>query len=388
MNKDFSKIAQENLWKLYNEMILSEYNFPTKPSSDGYYHLNLRTATGRTQIKAKNLDKLKEKVIQLNQKTFKQVYELTKEEKLKYTKNPEKLLSVRNTIKVNDSIYARFIAGTDLEQTPVTNITKNSIEDFCLDTLTNNDVNQKSFMNLRCILKSVLKYAYDQYWITDNPYSRINFRKYNDMLTTSTPITKRMHTQEEIDRMLNYLHDKQISQPDYMPAWALELQILMGLRRGEIAPLKWSDIYDDTIHINKEQITILETQECVIVDHTKTYVDRVFPITNIIAEYLDRLAAVSTGEYLFPYGDGVINNNVVYKLYQRMCRRLNITISRDAIKGPHSFRRNGITNICNRGGNIELAATLYGNSPLSITKHYYGGVNVAEAKRILENGNQ
>jgi len=36
---------------------------------------------------------------------------------------------------------------------------------------------------------------------------------------------------------------------------------------------------------------------------------------------------------------------------------------------------------------MYLASVLYGNSPQSASKHYYTGINIAEAKKILE-GNQ
>ncbi len=213
---------------------------------------------------------------------------------------------------------------------------------------------------MRGILSSVFRFAYEQYWILDNPYSRIDFRKYNDMLLRDTATTLRAHSSAEIDRMLEYLHGRQEKKPEYIPAYALELQILVGLRRGEVAPLQWTDIEDTRIHISKEQLSIKGTEECIIVSHTKTYVDREFPITDDVSEFLSRLRAVhdtyySDSPYLFPdYSNknGVINNNVVYHLYSRMCKVLGIKISKEYTKGPHSFRRNGITKVCNASGEI------------------------------------
>ena len=68
-------------------------------------------------------------------------------------------------------------------------------------------------------------------------------------------------------------------------------------------------------------------------------------------EYLGRLLTMLDtyypgSEYLFPDKNtdlGVINNNTVYRLYSRICKKLGIKISRDEIKGTHSFRRNAIT---------------------------------------------
>ncbi len=134
----------------------------------------------------------------------------------------------------------------------------------------------------------------------------------------------------------------------------------------------------------------------VIVDHTKTHNDRAYPITNTLREFLERLRAVHDeyypdSPYLFPdpsQKNGVINNRVVYRLYSRMCKNLDIPISREFTRGPHSFRRNCITNVCNtKGGNIVMASQLFGNSPRSASVHYYTGVNLEEAREVLE-GNQ
>ena len=67
----YDNLAYENARKQYEQMekqlLLSQYTFPENPSSDGLYHIYVEDSTkpsGRRQIKAKNLDKLKEKVYQ------------------------------------------------------------------------------------------------------------------------------------------------------------------------------------------------------------------------------------------------------------------------------------------------------------------------------------
>ena len=62
-------LSFEDVRKLYKQMekerLLSRYNLPSKPSSDGYYHVYLADPgkkSGRRQIKARSLDNLKEKI--------------------------------------------------------------------------------------------------------------------------------------------------------------------------------------------------------------------------------------------------------------------------------------------------------------------------------------
>lgn len=405
------RLLAENARKLYKEMekeqLVSGYTLPSKPSSDGYYHVYLPDKTsksGRRQIKAKNLDNLKEKIYRFEKrkgnvcKTFEQTFELVQEEKTKYIKDPEKLISVYNTINVNRSIYKRFFHKTDFENKFVDDITKEDIEDLVYSSLNNRDTSKKMLLSLRGILKSVFDYSYEHYWLIDNPYLRVDFKKFNSMTTRSAPPSKRVHSSEEISSMLRYIHNSQGENPLYMPAYALELQLLMGLRRGEIAPLEWSDISDTCVRISKEQITVRkrskeEREHWVIVNHTKTYVDREFPLTESLREFFTRLARVHfdyqlNSKYLFPdnrYEAGVINNTVVYHFYYNMCKYLGIELSRSSMKGPHSFRRNGITKVSNSpDGNLLIASILYGNSVESASKHYYTGIDLDKAKSILE----
>ena len=198
-------VSLEDLRKLYikmeKEQILSSYTFPAKPSSDGYFHVYVSTADGRKQIKARNLEKLKEKVYEYEKgingatrKTFKDAFENVQQEKLVYVKDVEKLVSVNNTICTARSNYKRFFDGTEFETMFIDEISKADIEKLCFDILKKQELKKKAFMNLRNILSSVFKLAYEQYWILDNPYSRINFKKYNDMLARDTALHMRVHS--------------------------------------------------------------------------------------------------------------------------------------------------------------------------------------------------
>ena len=91
--------------------------------------------------------------------------------------------------------------------------------------------------------------------------------------------------------------------------------------------------------------------------------------------------------YLFPAAseNGVITNNTVYNLYRRICKSLVIKISRKCIKGPHSFRRNAVTDVVNATDrNILIASKLFGNSPEVAKNNYYTGLDMDKAREILD----
>ncbi|MBR0165089.1 MAG: site-specific integrase [Lachnospiraceae bacterium] len=385
------------------------YAIPAKPSSDGFYHIAVRDETkanGRRHIKAKSTGELIDKLYAHEKgisgtfrKSFRDVYEIVREERLKYIKDAEKRLSVQNTVGRDDNAYQRFFAGTDFELLDVDAITKRDIENICILNLTRYDLRLKAFSGMKSILKKVFDLSYREYWIIDNPFARINWSdmRFVNMILPEKDVSERGYSDEEMEKIRRYLQEKHRKNPAYLPAYALEMQIIMGLRRGEVPALRWSDIHESYIEICREQITVKRNGGSVkehfqIVNHTKTNKNRRYPITKELDAFLERLRAVHreqgiTGDYLFPAESqtGVITNNAVYNFYRRMCRKLEIPISRDLTRGPHGFRRNAITDVVERsGGNIIMAAQLFGNSPEVAKKNYYTGLNMANALAVLD----
>lgn len=338
-----------------NKELLSQYTFPQVPSSDGYYHIYVKDSSrknGRKAVKDKTLDGLKAKVLAYEhetmaqaKKTFKKVYELSQERKLSLVKSAEKRISMENTITRTNSDYKRFFDGTSFEKKNISDITLKDIENVIEYNLTRYDLHKKALDNMRAILNTVFKYALHEYWVDENPCSRIDFRIYNNMLVESINVKYRVHSDSELNAILDELHMKQLKNPKLSSAWALELQILMGARRGELPPLRWSDITQLGIEITQEQLTY--GNEFVIVSHTKT-------------------------------------NRAVYSVYRKICQKLNIAIQEDVIRGPHSFRRNAITSVVNSpNGNMELASSLFGNSPKVAKSNYFTGIDMNNAIEVL-----
>jgi integrase len=385
--------------------LLSKYTFPEHAGGDGYFRIYVKDVTkksGRKQLFAKSLDELQDKVYQYEKgvlgngrKTFDDVFQLVEQDKTNYIKDEVKLLSVQNTVLRDYSEYKRFFADTEFSRMYMDEISRKDIETIIYANLSKYNLRIKGFASMKAILRGVFKKAFYEGWIQENLFERVDMKKYEPMTVADVPVNKRCHSNATVKMLLDYLHEYQNKKPRYLPAYALEMQILMGLRRGEVPPLEWADIDESVVWINKEQITVKKTktvkEHFVIVPHTKTYVDRYFPISDALAEFLERLREVHknyypNSKYLFPAdsANGVITNNTIYDFYRRTCKKLGIEVNQEFRKGTHSFRRNAITDVINSsGGNIVLASKLFGNSPEVAKKNYFTGIDMDDALECL-----
>lgn len=391
-------------YMMKRKKVLEKYHFPDKPNAKGIYRVwvpDLTAKEGRRQISSKNLEKLKDKVFEYDTRqdaeaeiTFKRAFEETQRFELENISDQRKF-SKMNTVSRNKSEYKRFFAGTGFELKPLEDITIIDLDDMIRRILKNNHLSKKGLDSIRGIINAVYKRAYFLGWVKENTASRIVWKDYHRMLYETTPIIERDYSTDELVRFENELARYHEEQPDYIPAYALEFQIITGMRRGEIPPLTWKDVDFEkgSIYIHREQITLKNAPGNAnkIVEYTKNGKARYYPIADLEQEFLERLKAIDEKYYpdspfLFPAEseNGCISNDTVYQFFHRMCVRLDIPVTRDCVRGTHAFRRNAITEVVNiSGGNVVMAAQMFGNSPETIRKHYYTQDNLENKRNVL-----
>ena len=401
--------ARKNYEMAEKNMLLSHYCFPEKPGADGIYRIWVKDDSrtdGRRQISSNSLEKLKDKVYRHEKgvldscrKTFSDVFESVEENKVKYVKG-DRLSSRMNTVNRDRQFYERFFAGTPFESRFIDEITKKDIEAVVFSNLKRYDLRKKAFYSLRGLIKSVFQLAYEESWIKDNVFTRVNFSKFEAMLKNESDIKERVHSEEDLRRILEEARRHEASRPSYMPAYALELQILLGCRPGEVTPLRKDDVSASSIAISREQLNIRKYGDKPthneVVDHTKNYLRREIPRFGSLDDFLERLYEALDRYYpgtdvLFPdpgNETGVISGYALYGYYRRICRKLGIRLCRDHMKGTHSFRRNATTDIINlSNGNAALESSLIGHSPEVARKHYFTGIDMMGAAEVLNRRN-
>lgn len=403
--------------------LLEAYQLPKNPSSDGYYHINVKaihTGTGkRKQLTAKTLKELKEKLLDVIYEecpefisyTVKEVFDLWQEHLVCHYNAFEYKYSTLNTVSRNKSEFKRFIASSDICNMHINKVSAKQLRLLIINCIDQYHLSHKGLDSLRSLLSGIYKYAVSLGQVESNLALSIDYKDPELLVHLRKPmdIQSRAYTDEQVAMFLDYIHVHQEKYPSYLGSYAFELQILTGLRRGEIPPLRWDDIVVrngiELLHIYREQITVKKTKDepehFVIVGHTKNERlkantnewGRYFPLTKEVKDLLVRLKHVQesyypNSKYLFPAGtdEGVITNNVVYNFYRRAARKLNCPVQKEIIRGTHSFRRNAITTTLNAsGGDIDMVAKVYGNSPEVIRKYYYTGIDYQKTLVILNN---
>lgn len=397
--------------------VLDKYHFPSeRRKGTDYFIMTVNDPTaagGRRQIRSKTMSGLIQKVIEIEAgtykgrtKTFKQVYERMQRQLVEGIRSEDKLAAARSTASVHHSIYTRYIQGTKIENMPVDAIRKADIEDVVLMNLKRYALRRSTYNDMRNMICMVMRQCYNDELIERNPADRMDWkdRRFTNKLIEPTSIEKRLYTDEEMVQIWdaavadcdNPQGHRRASSP--IASYALRLQMLAGLRRGELCALKWSDMGEDNgiayIEIQREKTRVQKSpynphEYQIIKEHSKTHKNRRVPITEELRELLEEISAYDAehfpeSPFLFPSNrqkDGAIGVNTVPAYLERLCKNLGIPVCKDAIRGTHAFRRNVAKSI----GDSEMASKVLGNTVVVLKANYYDGLNLQAARDAMEN---
>lgn len=394
----------KDIYMIKKKQILAKYDgrWPEKPCSDGRYSIKVSDKTtkgGRRSIKARTLEELKDKVLKFeleyNEETFEEVFLKCEDEEIRLANCGTRRESQLSTVTRNHQIYMRFFSGTSFSKLPIKTISNSTIDEFALSIKEKEpDLKQSAFNGFTSLLSKVFNYAEYTHKIATNPYNRhsLVLKRLREGCTPLVNPKERELSNDELKNILQYIREKEVENPSYMPSYGIELAMYLGLRRGEIPALRWGDIDKDNmcIHIQREQTPIRgkegrETDKnghpitMVIQERTKTNISRTIPIDfESMKDLLLRLKVVHdeyypNSPYLLPdpsQSTGVITNNTLTRLFEKAFKACCTPRSKEIRMGLTSLRRKMITDITNYSGSQKLASDLAGNSVPVAVKHY------------------
>ena len=184
---------------------------------------------------------------------------------------------------------------------------------------------------------------------------------------------QRSFSEEEIEKLRTYcLNDRK---NPHAPMMLVAMET--GMRLGELAALKKSDVSDDYIWVHRQQVVVFEDERCrnrqiKDLEYTKNEKDnpkggRLIPITDNCRAALQMADEIpGESEYVFhhPNGKPIVKDSYEYYL-RRRCKALGIGISHN-----HAFRVAFNARLIEAGVDCNERCLVLGHSMQTNERHY------------------
>lgn len=270
-----------------------------------------------------------------------------------------------NTVYKYEYDYKRFFEGTDFEKMDIRNITEEDITIFIISRIKELCLKEKAGKALWGYISGVFKSLRINKRIIDDPCQYIDtkqfFKFYNKEVK---PQNDRVLNDHEIKMVMERIALDHQEKSWYMPSYAVELAIYTGMRAGELAGLKWENIFmDERVIVISKSEKYNGTNKEYYLSSTKTYKSRKFPISDEIKSLLIRIRNVQDkygcyNGFVFSTSDGNVHCRTISDCMRNKC----IQIGMKHTKGMNAIRRTVNSRIRCAGISATVAASLLGHT--------------------------
>lgn len=239
-------------------------------------------------------------------------------------------------------------------------ISTNSI--FCINEtdaidfvnmLVSKQLSSKTINDIISLLNSLFRFAEKRYDIhhVDVPYVKNNYKEMRVLSVTEQRILEQ-HLNQSMD---NY-------------KFGIYIALYTGIRIGELCALKWSDIHDGVINVNKTVIRLKDGNKTkIIIDSPKTNSSyRTIPIPNFLNEIVES-SRRNPEEYILS------SNKIAFVEPRLMQIHFKKIISECKIYDAsfHTLRHTFATRCVECGFDIKSLSEILGHSNVQITLNKY-----------------
>lgn len=261
------------------------------------------------------------------------------------------------------------------------------LEDFIRRTIHDFNLTVKAWGNLRIIIRGIFKYARR---IHQTSISISQFM--GDLDLSKNIFNRKLITDDEqvfTDKEVEMIRDLILGEKkraESLTNLGILLAMKTGLRAGELATLKYTDIKDGILTVRRTEIRYKNddrSYEYDVRESTKGRdgIRRVI-LPNEALDILKRIRKLNPfGEYLFTRSTGsrILGRQFTVRLKQ-ICRTLGIKE-----RTLHKLRKTYATTLLNANVDEKLIMSQMGHTDISTTKtfYYFDNHDIEESKRII-----
>ena len=300
-------------------------------------------------------------------------------------------------IKRIDNDWKKYYLNNKIIDKPIHQLTYIELDTWAHSLVNSLSLTKKQYFNMTVIMRQCLEYCCDMNYISTNPFHRVKIDK---KLFTKTPKPKnytQVFLEEEEVNLCKYLLDEYEHNPKVLTPLAIVLNFQLGLRIGELVALKWEDIHDNYICIQRMEVaTYSINNDCIVVkngadiaEYTKSDAGEREVYLNSESRKILKLIKKSSIKYSLYSDDFIFVNpkckritiSSLEKYLYRRCEKTNI-----AQKSSHKIRKTYISSLFDKGLNIDKIREIAGHSDERTSLHNYcfNRKNDTTTEKLLE----
>jgi len=359
----------------------------TPPSKEGgRWQTRYRKPDGSyTSIRGKSEEEVLDKLIpyyfpktNIDKMTF---FDLFKE----WLVYKEKITESDNTILRHEQHYAKYFAPNPIHTKKIRSLDTLELQSICNGIVKEFNITKKEWTNVKTVLSGMFEYAEKKQYLQENLMKDVTiYVKFRQV--AKKPGSKETFSPQELKELLKYLENQYIETNDVaFLAW--QVNFGLGLRVGELAALKWSDLceYDGLphLHVTNAEIYDKRAKRYYVAPHTKTHEDRYVPIPTQILSIIEKIRQRGDdSEYMFIRNGERLRSNQLNYVLEKYAERNGLTMKRS-----HKTRKSYASYLYGNGISLEVVRGFLGHKSLATTENYifnplttedtYASVNVA-----------
>lgn len=263
--------------------------------------------------------------------------------------------------------YNKYFRGSEFSKRKIKLVTEDDIDEFLRQQIINNYMTHKMFANIRTILAGIFKYAKRKH-LTEISISTFlkDFDVSRKAFKPGQYKPNAIFTDEEMEKLISYLY----SDPTIMNLGLL-LAFQTGVRCGELASLKFSDMEDKQLHIQRQEILYKSDTDGIqthkVVDYTKTEAgDRFIYLPDNAVSTIQMARKLHRGEWIFMKDGKRIQKTAFNRYLSNACKAVNI-----APRTMHKIRRTYGTTLIDNNVEDSLIMSQMGHKSIETTRKYY-----------------